>query len=191
MPSQTQGPPVFHGTTILMVRHNNQIAVCGDGQVSLNNVVLKGTARKVRRLYNDKIICGVAGSTADAFSIMEHFENRLSEHSGNLIRAAVELAKSWRTDKILRRLEAMMLTCDSKSMFLISGNGDVVEPDDNTLAIGSGGFYALAAAKALIRHSPNLSAGEIATEAVKIASEICLYTNDHLTLEVLESVKTE
>ncbi|MDR2367585.1 MAG: ATP-dependent protease subunit HslV [Deltaproteobacteria bacterium] len=182
-------PPQFQGTTILMVRHNKQVAVCGDGQVSLQSTVLKGSARKVRRLYEDKIICGVAGSTADAFSIMEHFENRLTEYSGNLVRAAVELAKSWRTDKILRRLEALMVTCDSRNMFLISGNGDVIEPDDNLLAIGSGGFYALAAAKALIRHSPSLSAGEIATESLKIASEICVYTNDKLTLEVLDSVK--
>ncbi|MDR2386340.1 MAG: ATP-dependent protease subunit HslV [Deltaproteobacteria bacterium] len=180
--------PQFQGTTIIAVRHNGQVAVCGDGQVSLQNVVLKTKARKVRRLYQDKIICGVAGSTADAFSIMEHFEKRLTEYSGNLIRAAVELAKSWRTDKILRRLEAMMVTCDAKHMFLISGNGDVVEPDDNLLAIGSGGFYALAAAKAMIKHSQDLSAGEIASEALKIAAGICLYTNDNLTLETLEAV---
>jgi ATP-dependent HslUV protease subunit HslV len=169
-----------------MVRHNNQVAVCGDGQVSFQNVILKGTTRKVRRLNHDKVICGVAGATADAFAILEHFENRLTEFNGHLTKAAVELAKSWRTDKMLRRLEAMMLTCDAKNMFLISGTGDVVEPDDNQLAIGSGGFYALAAARAMVKHSSHLSAGEIATEAVKIAAEICVYTNTNLTLEVLD-----
>ncbi|MDR0620786.1 MAG: ATP-dependent protease subunit HslV [Deltaproteobacteria bacterium] len=181
----------FQGTTILMVRHNGQVAVCGDGQVSFNSVVMKGGAKKVRRLHEDKIICGVAGSTADAFSLMEHLENRLTMYSGNLVRAAVELAKSWRTDKILRRLEAMILACDAKHMFLISGTGDVIEPDDEVLAIGSGGFYALAAAKAMLRHSKTLTAGEIATEALKIASEICVYTNDNFTLEVLETVPSK
>jgi ATP-dependent HslUV protease subunit HslV len=170
-----------------MVRHDGQIAVCGDGQVSMQSVALKGNARKVRRLHENKIICGVAGSTADAFSLMENLENFLTLHSGNLVRAAVELAKSWRTDKILRRLEAMMLACDAKNMFLISGNGDVIEPDDNVLAIGSGGFYALAAARAMLKHARTLSAGEIASEALKIASGICVYTNDNLTLEILEA----
>ena len=178
--------PQFQGTTIIMVRHNSQIAVCGDGQVSLQGIVLKNTARKVRRLFHDKIICGVAGATADAFAIMERFENHLSEHSGHLLKSAVELAKSWRSDKIMRRMEAMMLTCDAKNMLLISGTGDVVEPDDNVLAIGSGGFYALAAARAMLRHADNLSAGDIATEAMKIASEICVYTNDHFILETLD-----
>jgi ATP-dependent HslUV protease subunit HslV len=171
-----------------MVRHNGQVAVCGDGQVSMQSTVLKAKARKVRRLYNDRIICGVAGTTADAFSIMEHFENRLTQHGGKLLKAAVELAKSWRTDKMLRRLEALMLACDSSHMLLISGNGDVLEPDDNVLAIGSGGPYALAAAKALTAHSKGLTAGEIATESLKIASEMCVFTNDNLTLEILDCV---
>ncbi|MDR1676875.1 MAG: ATP-dependent protease subunit HslV [Deltaproteobacteria bacterium] len=182
-------PSQFQGTTIIMVRHNDQIAVCGDGQVSFQNVVLKGTTRKVRRIHKDQVICGVAGATADALAIMERFENCLTEFSGHLTRSAVELAKTWRTDRSLRRLDAMMLTCDAKNMLLISGNGDVIEPDDDVLAIGSGGFYALAAAKALLKYSKNLSAGEIASESVRIASEICLYTNNNLTLEVLDCVK--
>jgi ATP-dependent HslUV protease subunit HslV len=181
--------PNFEGTTIVMVRHNGQVAVCGDGQVTFQNVILKAHTKKVRRIHNGKVICGVAGATADAFAILDHFESKLTEFSGQLTRAAVELAKSWRTDKTLRRLEAMMLTCDANNMFLITGVGDVVEPDDNVLAIGSGGFYALAAARAMVKHSPNLSAGDIATDALKIAAEICVYTNTNLILEVLDTAK--
>jgi ATP-dependent HslUV protease subunit HslV len=169
-----------------MVKHNGQVAVCGDGQVTLDNLVLKSKTRKVRRLYNDQIVCGVAGATADAFTIMDSFETLLNSHTGNIVKAAVELAKSWRTDKALRRLEAMMLTCNSRKMFLISGNGDVIEPDDNVLAIGSGGSYALAAARALTEYAKGLTAGEIATNSLKIASGICVYTNSNLVLEVLD-----
>ncbi|MDR1488078.1 MAG: ATP-dependent protease subunit HslV [Deltaproteobacteria bacterium] len=178
---------IFEGTTILIVRHNGQVAVCGDGQVSLGPTVIKGTARKIRRIGQDqKVICGFSGATADALAIMERFEEQLAKY-GQLVRAAVELAKQWRTDRNLRRLEANLLTCDAKSTLLISGAGDVLEPDDNVLATGSGGYYALAAARALCRHAPNLSAPAIAQESLKIASEICVYTNSNFLLEVLQS----
>jgi ATP-dependent HslUV protease subunit HslV len=165
------------------------VAVCGDGQVSLGQTIIKGSARKIRRLNQDKVICGFAGATADAMAIMERFEEHLSHYSGQLTRSAVELAKTWRTDKSLRRLEAVMLVCDASNMLLISGSGDVLEPDDDVLATGSGGNYALAAAKALIKHSPQLSASEIAREAISIASEICIYTNNHISLEVIDCLK--
>ncbi|MDR0356425.1 MAG: ATP-dependent protease subunit HslV [Deltaproteobacteria bacterium] len=179
----------FHGTTIIMVKHAGQVAVCGDGQVSLGSTVIKGTARKIRRLCQDKVICGFAGATADAMAIMERFEEHLNQYSGQLTRAAVELAKTWRTDKSLRRLEAVMLACDANSLLLISGSGDVLEPDDDILTTGSGGNYALAAARALVKNAPHLSASEIAQESIRIASEICVYTNDSLTLEVLDCKK--
>lgn len=177
----------FEGTTILAVRHKGQVAVCGDGQVTLGNTVMKGTAKKVRRLHHDKIICGFAGATADAFTIFERFEDKLSKYSGQLLRAAVEMAKDWRLDRNLRRLEALLLAVDERSTLLLSGSGDVIEPDDGLMAIGSGGCYALAAARAMARHSPRMKAEAIATEAMKIASEICIYTNGNFTLETIEA----
>ena len=175
----------FDGTTILSVRYGGEVAVCGDGQVTMGSVVMKGTAKKVRRLHQDKIICGFAGATADAFTIFERFEDKLSKHGGQLTRAAVELAKDWRTDRSLRRLEALLLAVDPETSLLISGSGDVIEPDDGVLAIGSGGFYALAAARALVSRSSGLNAATIAEEAMTIAADICVYTNHNFTLEVI------
>ena len=174
----------MRGTTILAVRKNNQVALAGDGQVTLGHTVMKSGASKVRRMYKDRVLAGFAGSTADAFSLFTRFEGKLEEYRGNIERAAVELARDWRMDKNLRRLEAMLLVCDKVHTFLISGNGDVIEPDDGVIAIGSGGSYALAAARALSRQS-ELSAEEIVKEAMKIAAEICIYTNDCIKLEVL------
>lgn len=171
-------------TTILAVRHNEQTAIAGDGQVTLDKIVLKHHAKKIRRLYNDKIICGFAGSAADGLTLFDKFEKKLEEFSGNLMRAAVELAKDWRTDKMLRRLEALLIVADKEHLLILSGTGDVVEPDDNIAAIGSGGPYAQAAAKALIKYS-NLSAEEIVKESLQIASEICIYTNDQIAVEKL------
>jgi len=175
----------IRSTTVIAVRHNGQVAVAGDGQVSFGETVMKHNAKKVRRMYNDKIIAGFAGGAADAFALFERLEAKLKEFHGDLTRAAVELAKDWRTDRMLRRLEAMLVVVDHKRSFIISGNGDVIEPDDGILAIGSGGSYALAAAKALTKHSA-LSAREIAEEAMHIASSICIYTNDHIIIEELE-----
>jgi len=175
----------FEGTTIIAVRHNGQVAVCGDGQVTLGSMVIKDSARKVRRLHHDRIICGFAGATADAFTIFERFEDKLSQYSGQLLRSAVELAKDWRTDRSLRRLEAMLLAVDSQSSLLLSGSGDVIEPDDGLLAIGSGGAYALAAARAMIRQAPQLSAADMAAEALDIAAGLCIYTNRNVVLETL------
>lgn len=172
----------FHATTILCVRKDGKVALAGDGQVSFGNTVLKATAKKVRRLGDGQVIAGFAGATADAFTLFERFETKLKDHRANLTRAAVELAKDWRTDRMLRRLEAMLIVADKDKTFLLGGNGDVVEPDEGVIAIGSGGPYALSAARALVRHS-ELSAKEIATAAMKIAGEICVYTNDQLTLE--------
>lgn len=174
----------MHGTTILAVRRDGKLAVAGDGQVTFEDTVMKQRARKVRRLYNDRIIAGFAGSTADAFSLFARFEAKLEQHHGQLQRAAVELGKEWRTDKYLRHLQALLLVADDRTSLVISGAGDVIEPDDGIVAIGSGGPYALAAARALVRHT-NLSAREIALEAMKIASEICIYTNDNLVIEEL------
>jgi ATP-dependent HslUV protease subunit HslV len=176
--------PRVHGTTILAVRRDGKLAVAGDGQVTFEDTVMKQRARKVRRLYNDRIIAGFAGSTADAFSLFARFEAKLEQHHGQLQRAAVELGKEWRTDKYLRHLQALLLVADNRTSLVISGAGDVIEPDDGIVAIGSGGPYALAAARALIRHT-NLSARDIALEAMKIASEICIYTNDSLVIEEL------
>jgi ATP-dependent HslUV protease subunit HslV len=173
------------GTTVVAVLKDGQLAMAGDGQVTLGNTVVKSGARKVRKLYNDRILAGFAGSTADAFALFEKFEGKLKEFSGNLSRAAVELAKDWRTDRVLRRLEAMRLAADQKSILLISGNGDVVEPDDPVAAIGSGGPMALAAARALLQHT-RLSAEEVAREAMKITSSICIYTNDRILVETLK-----
>jgi len=176
----------FRSTTILAVRHQGEIAVAGDGQVSLGNTVMKHDAKKVRRLYNGKVITGFAGATADAFTLFDKLEQKLEQYDGNLMRAAVELAKEWRTDKMLRKLEAFLVAADKKHSLLLSGTGDVIEPDDGILAIGSGGPYAQAAAKALVTHS-SLSAAEIAQESLKIAAAICIYTNDNIVLEKMES----
>ena len=172
----------FHATTIVAVKREGKVAVGGDGQVSFNNTILKHTARKVRRMKNDKIIAGFAGSTADAFTLFEKFESKLDQYHGNLMRSAVELAKDWRTDRVLRRLEALLIVADKDNILTLSGNGDVIEPDDGVSAIGSGGPFALAAARALLKHSA-LSAREIAEQALKIASEICIYTNDHIFVD--------
>jgi len=174
----------LHGTTILAVRHKGKVAVAGDGQVTLNNAVIKHKAKKVRRIYNDKIIVGFAGATADALNLSERLENKLERYNGNLMRSAVELARDWRTDKFLRRLEAIMIAVDEKNMFVISGNGDVIEPDEGVMGIGSGGVGAQAAATALIRHT-NMDAVGIVTEAMKIAGAICVFTNDTITIEEL------
>ena len=174
----------FHGTTILAVRRNGKVAVAGDGQITLNNIVIKHRAKKVRRIFNDKIIVGFAGATADALNLSERLEKKLERYNGNLTRSAVELARDWRTDKFLRRLEAIMIAVDEKNMFLISGNGDVIEPDEGVMGIGSGGTAAQAAATALIRHS-DMDAVGIVTEAMKIAGTICVFTNDAVTVEEL------
>jgi len=175
---------VVRSTTVLSVRRNNQVVLAGDGQVTLGESVIKHTARKIRRLYQDKILAGFAGSTADAFSLFSRFESKLDQYHGNLGRAAVELAKDWRTDKFLRHLEALLLVCDREQTFLLSGQGDVIEPDGGIAAIGSGGPYAHAAAQALADHT-QLSARQIAEEAMKIAGKMCIYTNSDVTIEEL------
>lgn len=169
-------------TTVLLVRRDGHVALAGDGQVTLGDTVMKSSARKVRRLYNDKILVGFAGATADAFSLLTRFEGKLEQYHGNLERAATELSKDWRTDKMLRHLEALLVVADDKSSFLLSGNGDVIAPDDGVLAIGSGGAYALAAARALMKHT-ELPAREIALEALRVAGEICIYTNTNIVVE--------
>jgi ATP-dependent HslUV protease, peptidase subunit HslV len=176
------GDSQLHGTTVLCVRKDAKVVLIADGQVTLGDHVLKHTARKTRRLYNDKVLAGFAGSTADALSLFERFEGKLQEHSGNLQKAAVELAKEWRKDRALRHLEALLIVADSKGTFVLSGNGDVIEPDDGLCAIGSGGMYALSAARALLKHS-KLAVKELALEAMRIASEICIYTNANFTVE--------
>jgi len=178
------GDETFHGTTILALRHNGKVVVAGDGQVSLGNTVMKRTARKVRRIYGGKVLAGFAGATADAFTLFDKFEKQLEQHNGNLRRAAVELAKDWRTDRVLRRLEALLVAADRDTVLVLSGSGDVIEPDDNVIAIGSGGNYALAAARVLMKHAP-LEARQIAEEAMHQAAAICIYTNDELTVEEL------
>ena len=175
---------MMHGTTIIAVRHNGQVAMGGDGQVSVGNTIMKHSANKVRRMYSDKVIGGFAGATADAFSLFARFEEKLEKFQGNLPRSAVELAKDWRTDKLLRRLEAMLIVADKNHSFLISGNGDVIEADDGILAFGSGGMFAQSAAKALLKYS-KLNAREIVEEAMDIAQSICVYTNSNLTIEEL------
>ncbi|MBF0526956.1 MAG: ATP-dependent protease subunit HslV [Deltaproteobacteria bacterium] len=176
--------PLIRSTTILAVRHNGKVAVAGDGQVTFNDTVLKHNTKKVRRMYHGQVISGFAGGTADAMTLFERLEKKLDEYHGNLTRSVVELAKDWRTDKILRRLEALLIAVDKENSFMISGSGDVVEPDDEILAIGSGGPYAQAAAKALIAHS-SLSAREIVEESMRIAASICVYTNDNIIIEEL------
>jgi len=178
----------YRGTTILSVRRGNQVVIGGDGQVSLGQTVMKGNARKVRRLFSDKVIAGFAGGTADAFTLFERFEGKLEKHSGNLVRSAVEMAKDWRTDRVLRRLEAMLVVADKQSSLLISGNGDVIEPEHNVAAIGSGGPFAQAAARALMENT-DLDARTIVERALTIAADICVYTNHHLTLEELAAVE--
>jgi ATP-dependent HslUV protease subunit HslV len=177
---------MIRGTTILMVRHKDRVVLAGDGQVTMESIVLKHGARKVRRLYQDKVMAGFAGSTADAFTLYERFEGKLEKHTGNLRRAAVELAKDWRTDRALRRLEALMIVSDEHESFLISGTGDVIEPEDGVLAIGSGGPFAAAAARALVKHT-DLGARELAEEAMTIAADMCVYTNHELVFDEMES----
>ena len=172
----------FHGTTILSVRRNGHVVVGGDGQVSLGNTVVKSNARKVRRLYEEKVLAGFAGSTADAFTLFERFEGQLQKHQGQLTRAAVELAKDWRTDRMLRRLEAMLVVADSKQSLMISGNGDVIDPEFDIMAIGSGGAFAQSAARALLENT-TLNAREIVEKSLGIAADICVYTNHTLTIE--------
>ena len=176
--------PVFHGTTVLLVRRGNHTAIAGDGQVTIGDTVIKQSARKIRRMHNDRILVGFAGATADAFALFSRLEAKLEQFQGNLNRAAVELAQEWRTDRALRHLEAFLLATDGKSTYLLSGDGDVIEPDDGVLAVGSGGTYALAAARALLRHT-KMSAREIALSALKIASEICIFTNSEIIVEEL------
>ena len=175
---------MIHATTILAVRHRERTVLAGDGQVTLGNTVVKHGAKKIRRLYNDSILAGFAGSAADSFALFSRFEAKLEQYRGNLERAAVELARDWRTDRLLRRLEAMLVVADRKTTFLISGTGDLIEPDDGIVAVGSGGPFAMAAARALVRHSP-LDARQIADEAMKIAADICIYTNPNVTIEEL------
>jgi ATP-dependent HslUV protease subunit HslV len=171
-------------TTVLLVRRDGRVALAGDGQVTMGETVMKSSAKKVRRLYNDKILAGFAGATGDAFSLLTRFEGKLEQYHGNLKRAAIELSKEWRTDKILRHLEALLIVADETSSFLLSGNGDVIEPDDGVLAIGSGGSYALAAARALIKHT-ELPAADVAREALTIAGDICIYSNQNIIVEEL------
>lgn len=175
----------FRGTTILSVRRNGKVVIGGDGQVSMGNTVMKGNARKVRRLYGDKVIAGFAGGTADAFTLFERFEAKLEKHQGNLVRSAVEMAKDWRTDRVLRKLEALLCVADKEASLIITGNGDVVQPEDDLMAIGSGGSFAQAAAIALL-HNTELSACDIVEKGLNIAADICIYTNHNLVIEELD-----
>lgn len=177
----------FHGTTIVCVRRDNQVALGGDGQVTLGNIVVKATATKVRKVYQGKILVGFAGSTADAFSLLDRFEAKLEKHQGNLMRSAVELAKDWRTDRILRRLEAMLIVTDSGNTYIITGTGDVLEPEDNVAAIGSGGSYAQSAALALLQNT-ELTPADIVKKSLTIAADLCIYTNHNHVIEVLAEV---
>ncbi|MFG6448818.1 ATP-dependent protease subunit HslV [Roseateles sp. BYS180W] len=180
-----ESPPQFHGTTIVSVRRGQQVAIGGDGQVTLGHIVVKSSARKVRKLYREQVLAGFAGATADAFTLFERFESKLEKHQGHLVRAAVELTRDWRTDRVLRRLEAMLAVADRHSSLIITGNGDVLEPEQGIVAIGSGGAYALASAKALLNHS-ELGAADIVKRSLEIAGEICIYTNGNHTIETLE-----
>ena len=175
---------MFHATTVLSVRHRGNVAMAGDGQVTIGQTVVKAGARKVRKVHGDRVLAGFAGAAADAFTLFARFEAKLEEHRGNLPRAAVELAKDWRTDRVLRRLEALLAVADREHSLIVSGTGDVIEPDDGLIGIGSGGPYALAAARALVAHS-ELDAKAIVTEAMRVASTICIYTNDQITVESL------
>ena len=180
----SQPGDIFHATTVACVRHKGRVALAGDGQVSIGQTIVKAGARKVRKVYQGRVLAGFAGAAADAFTLFAKFEAKLDEHRGNLQRAAVELAKDWRMDRVLRRLEALLAVADAEASFIISGTGDVIEPDDGLIGIGSGGPYALAAARALCAHS-NLPAEQIAEQALRIAAGICVYTNDHITVETL------
>ena len=180
----------FRGTTIISVRRGDKVVIGGDGQVTLGNTVMKGNARKVRRLYHDKVIAGFAGATADAFTLFEHFEGKLEKHRGNLTRAAVEMAKDWRTDRALRRLEALLAIADEKTSLIISGTGDVIEPEQDLIAIGSGGPYAQSAARALLENT-TLGAREIVEKSLNIAADICIYTNHNLRIEELDAKPKE
>ncbi len=182
--SETQ-PPQYHGTTIISVRRGKSVAMGGDGQVTLGNIVVKASARKVRRLYKDQILAGFAGATADAFTLFERFETKLDKHQGHLLRSAIELSKDWRTDRVLRRLEAMLTVADRETSLIITGTGDVLEPEHSLLAIGSGGAYAHAAALALLQNT-ELTPAEIVKKSLVIAGDICIYTNQNHTIEVLE-----
>ncbi len=177
--------PVFHGTTILSVRRGNQVAMGGDGQVTLGNIVMKASARKVRRLYREQVLAGFAGATADAFTLFERFEAKLEKHQGHLLRSAVELTKDWRTDRVLRRLEAMLAVADRETSLIITGNGDVLEPELGIVAIGSGGAYAQAAARALLEHT-QMTPAEIVKQSLAIAGDLCIYTNQNHVVEILE-----
>ncbi|MFD2760355.1 ATP-dependent protease subunit HslV [Lentibacillus juripiscarius] len=180
-------PTEMHATTIFALRHNGQCAMSGDGQVTLGNAtIMKHNAKKVRTLYNGQVLAGFAGSVADAFTLFEKFEGKLESFDGNLARSAVELAKEWRSDKVLRKLEAMLIVMNKEKMFLVSGTGEVIEPDDDILSIGSGGNFALSAGRALVRHSSDMTAEAIARAALEIAGEVCVYTNNQITLEVLD-----
>ena len=183
-PLMKSGKQVIHGTTILLVKRQNRIVIAGDGQVTLGDTIIKQNARKIRRVYNDRVLVGFAGATADAFALFSRLEVKLEQFQGNLNRAAVELAQEWRTDRALRHLEAFLLATDGKSTYMLSGTGDVIEPDDGLLAAGSGGMFALAAARALLRHT-KLPAGKIAREALKIAGEMCVFTNSAIMVEEL------
>ncbi len=175
---------MFHGTTIICVRRNNKVAIAGDGQVTMGNTILKHNANKIRKTYNNSVVAGFSGATADALTLFEKFETKIEVHRGNITKASIELAKDWRTDKILRRLEALLIVADKEHSFIISGTGDVLEPEDGIAAIGSGGPYAQAAAKALIEHT-DLEPRKIVEEAMKITSKICIYTNEHIVIEEL------
>jgi ATP-dependent HslUV protease subunit HslV len=177
-------PADVRATTVVCVRHRGQVAIAADGQVSIGQTIVKANARKVRKLYHDRVLSGFAGAAADAFTLFSRFESKLEEHRGNLARAAVELAKDWRTDRVLRRLEALLAVADLEQSFIVSGTGDVIEPDDGLIGIGSGGPFALAAARALVAHS-ELDAKAVVTEAMRVAAGICVYTNDHVTVETL------
>ncbi|MBQ9365498.1 MAG: ATP-dependent protease subunit HslV [Schwartzia sp.] len=182
-----ENPITFHATTIVAIRHKGKTAIAGDGQVTFGeHTIMKANARKVRRLYHDSVLAGFAGSVADAFTLFEKFEAKLEEYNGSLLRSAVELAKEWRTDKVLRKLEALLLVADSEKILLISGNGEVIEPDGDVAAIGSGGFYALAAARAMVRHATDMDALSLAREALNIAADICVYTNHNIVAEELD-----
>jgi ATP-dependent HslUV protease subunit HslV len=183
MTSETGG--TFHATTVACVRHQGRVALAGDGQVSIGQTIVKAGARKVRKVYQGRVLAGFAGAAADAFTLFAKFEAKLEEHRGNLPRAAVELAKDWRMDRVLRRLEALLAVADREASFIVSGTGDVIEPDDGLIGIGSGGPYALAAARALCLHS-SLTAEQIAEQALRIAAGICVYTNEHITVETLQ-----
>ena len=176
---------IIKGTTILGVRHNRTCAVGGDGQVTLENTVMKSNAKKIRRLFHDEILAGFAGATADAFTLFEKFEEKIEKYNGKLSRAAVELAKEWRTDKIMRRREALLVVMDKKNIYIISGNGDVIEPEDGIVGIGSGGQYAVAAARAMVKFKKDLAAVKVVEESLKIAASICIYTNENIVVEEL------